>query len=372
MQSTNFFNLGVKTSTGEDLLKEGVHYKIFKDGNGVEYKIVNFENPEICPREGIVQLHPMRISNRHANKIGFKHVVDRVTGIIWGIPTGVNIKTKELEFLKIYLEDSETYDLSNPMDAMKCAVIRNSFFLEGSPNLSGKPKYKIYDVERQALKYLSDRSTKRKAIDIAEGLQGDNLIDMARNLGIPPEANSVVTMQMEVIKRAEDDPNRFMEIWDSPTRKELTVLKRAMANGVVTHDPAIGYNYNGSPLGQNEAMAVEYLKEWPQTCVAIEILSKQQEKDSVKAMAVKQTAPIVDSKDARIAALEAELAAKEAVLNDVSAGKIVADAGEFGIYKAEAERLQIKSHHLYKSLDKLKAKVLEVNPGFNPEIISKL
>jgi hypothetical protein len=363
-QGTNFFNLGVKTRAGEDLVKENVHYKLFKDGNGVEYKIVNFENPEICPREGIVQLHPLRLTTRHENRVGFKQVIDRRTGIIYGIPTGINAKTKELEFMKINLRDSETLDLTNPVDAMKWTVIRNSFFVEGSPNLTGKAKYKVFDVERNAINYLNNRAQKRKAVDIAEGLTGEQLVDMARNLGIPPENNSIPTMHMEVIKKSEDNPKLFMEIWDSPTRVQLTILKRALSVGVVTFDPAIGYNYNGAPLGQNEAMAVEYLREYPSTCQAIDILSKKQEDDGVKAMATAVERPVLDDKDARIAKLEAELAAREAILNDLSAVKIVEDSSIHQKYLEEGKRLGIKGVHMIKSLDKLKEKVLSENPEF--------
>jgi hypothetical protein len=372
MQPTNFFNLDVKSKAGESLLKEGVHYKVFKDGNGVEYKVVNFENPDICPREGIVELHPLKVSSRHRNIVGFKTVVDKITGIIYGIPNGVNPQTKQLEFLKITLTDSETLDLKNPLDAMKCTVIRNSFFLEGSPNLSGKPKYKIHDTEREAILFLAQRAIKRKAVDISEGLTGSQLVDMARNLGIPPENNSIPTMHKEVIKRAENDPQKFMDIWDSPTRKELTVLKRAMSVGVVTFDPQLGYNYNGSPLGQMEGMAVEYLKDYPQICQTIDMLSQKQESDSVKAMAGTEKKLVVDSKDARVAALEAELAANKELLKKLSAEKITGDGDLHAKYLVEAKRLDLKGAHKIKSFDKLKQNVLEANPDFDPELITNL
>lgn len=364
MQNTNFFNLVTETRSGEALIKEGIHFKLIKDGLGNEYKVINFENKDICQRQGIISLIPMRLTSRHENKVGFRIVTDKQTGIIYGIPQGINAETKKLDFLKITLNDHETLDLSNPTDAMKWVVIKNSFFLEGSPNLSGKPKYKVVDVEKQAREYLSNRGQKRKAVDIAEALTGDSLTDMARNLGIPPEANSIPTLQMEVIKRAEDNPKQFMDIYDSPTRKELTILKRAISEGIVIYDTVIGWNYNGAPLGQNESMAIEYLKEYPQTCQAIDIITKKQTDNSEKAMAKSESKPILDDKDARIARLEAELAAKESIIKEVSAEKIVNDVSEVGRFVAEGKRLGIRGIHLIKDLDKLKTKVMEMNPDF--------
>lgn len=370
MQSTNYFSLAVKSRAGEDLVKEGVDYKIIKDGNGTEYKVVNFDNEAICPREGIVQFHPLRVSSRHENRVGFRVTVDRNTGIIYGIPTGINPKTKELEFMKINLRDSETFDLTNPTDAMKATVIRNSHFLEGSPNVNGKAKYKTFDAERQALNFLSQRASKRKAVDLAEGLFGETLIDVARLLGVPPEANSLPTMHAEVIKRAEDNPKMFLEVYESPTRKEMTVFKRAMANGVIEQEIGTGYIYNGSPLGQTEGMVVEYLRDYPQVCQAIDMLSKKQESDSVKAMSGKKVEFANNPTDARIATLEAELAAKNTLLNNLSADKIVVDTDLHAKYLAEGKRLNIKNIHLIKSLDKVRDKVLEINPEFDPETVS--
>jgi hypothetical protein len=363
MQS-NFFNLDIQDRTGNDLIKEGVHYKIVNDGNGVPRKIINFENPEICPREGIIQLHPMRLSTRHENRLGLRVCVDRTTGIIYGIPTGINEKTKEIEFMKINLVDAETLDLSIPVDAMKWTVLKNSYFVEGSPNLRGKPKYKVHDVEKIANNFLNQRSQRRKAVDIAEGLAGSQLVDMARNLGIPPESNSVPTMHMEVIKRAEDSPKTFMEIWDSPTRIQLTVLKRSIAAGVVVFDTVLGFTYNGSPLGATEGLAVEFLKDYPQICQAIDMLSKKQENASVKAMAKMEVKPILDDKDARIAALEAQLAASDAVLKTVASEKMIVDVTaeinpEMAELLAEAKRLNVRGAHLIKDPDKLREKINE-------------
>ena len=368
MQAVNFFNLSTVTRTGEGIAKEGVHYKIIKDGNGTEYRIANFENPDMCPRTGIVELIPMRLSQRHANRIGFRIVHDRKMGIIWGIPTGIDPETKKLQFQKIDLVDSETFDLSDAEQAMKWACVKNSFFVEGSPNLKGKPKYKVHDVEREAQEFLSKRITKRNAINIAETLQGQELVDMARDLGIDPGSQSVVTLQMAVIKKAEDNADSFMKVWDNPNRRETTIFNRAVAFGIITQDPVNGWVYGGAPLGPNEVMAVQYLKDYPQVCRTIDLLTQQRSDETDKAMATAQPLPRTDDRDNEIARLRAELQQKEAALKKMtqdvildSSPEVVDDVVE--ALRAEAKRLGIRGYKLY-STEKLKAEILKINPEF--------
>lgn len=363
--STSYFNIGEVARSEEDKIKEGTHYKNIPDGNGTLFKVINFENPEICLRQGIIELIPLKVTSRHENKVGFRIVTDKRTGIIYGIPTGINPETKKLEFFKIMLNDYEILDLSVPLDAMKWVVIKNSFFLEGSPNIKGKARYKVNDVEKEAHQFLNGRAQRRKAVEIAEGLSGELLIDIGRMLGVPIENNSAITLLAEVVKRAEADSKAFMMVWDSPTRRELTILKKAIAYGIVTHDPQIGYAYQGIPMGQYESLAVDYLKDYPQVCQAISVLSNKQEADTIKNMNFKSVEkPISDDRDSRIARLEAELAAKDSILQEISSEKIIQHATaqideEMAELLAEGKRLNIKGIHLTKDKEKMKQKIAE-------------
>lgn len=369
---TNFFNLANKSATGEDLIKEGVDYKVFKDGNGVEYKIVNFENPEYCPREGIIELIPMRLTSRHENRLGIRNYTDRVTGIIYGIPQGINPTTKQIEFQKINLVDAETFDLSDSNEAMKWAVIRRCFAIEGSPNLRGKPKYKVKDVERAAVVYLKDMPQKMKAMQVAMALTGDNLMDMARNIGVPPENNSINTLQMHVVKYADEHHQAFLDIWDSPTREQLSIFRKAIAVGVLKDEGVNGWCYNGNPIGMNEGIAVQYLSDNHQICKAIEILTKKIGDDSVTSMKKFEPVMPMDDKDAKNALLQAELDKTKEMLAKLSGENIlkgaIQETGERDVYLAEAKRLNIKGAHMVKDLAVLRDKVLEKNPEFSAEI----
>ena len=199
-------------------------FVVIKDGYGNDLKVLNFKNESICPKEGIVELIPMKTSSRHQNWVSFRSIWDKNNQAMIGIPDRIDPRTKEWVFQKITLTDMETLDLSIELDRKKYLVIKNSHFLKGSPNLRDKPLYYLRDKEQEAKAYLQNVYTKRKATTIAEGLYGEDLVDMARNLGIAPEQNSIFTLQMAVIQKAEDKPKEFLAIWDSPTRKELTIL----------------------------------------------------------------------------------------------------------------------------------------------------
>lgn len=358
---------------------EGTHFNYETDGNGMRHRIFNFKNEELCPRKGIIELRAIYDGTRHENWTQLSKVYDNVNDIMIGIPTKINNKTKELEFKKITMRDREVLDLSNYNDAMKWAVIKHSHYIEGSKKagLGGtKPKYRVYDKEREAELFISKRAVKRKAEGIAEGLMGEQLVEMARNLGLDITLMSPTVMSMAVIKEAERVPKQFMDIWDSPDRYELTILKRAIANGVVIYDPHLGYTYGSLPLGVNEPQALQYLKDNIQTRQVIDMASKKNEVESVKSMSTAVANPIKDEKDSEIALLRQQLEDMKNNLQKVSSAKIeettenvLANFNEtdddFLAIKEEARRLKIPGWAVTKDKEilrqKVKDRIAEIN-----------
>lgn len=355
---------------------EGVHFVIETDGNNGKIRVINFNNEELCPRNGIIELRAIyggkEHENRHSPWSQVTKVWDKKLSCFRGIPTRVNNRTKELEFQRITLRDREVYDLSNFTDAMKWCIIKESKYVEGSSNLGGKkPLYRVYDKEREAEIFLNKRNVKRKAEGIAEGLIGEQLVEMARNCGLDISLMSPTVMSMAVIKYAEQYPKQFMEIWDSPNRAEITVLKKAMATGVVVHDQVNGYMFGGLPFGMNEAQAVEYLKQNIQTRQVIDMQSKKNEDETVKSMSNIVAKPISDERDSELAQLKAKLADMEARMLQVSKAKIdevteeiltepiVTDDTEHAELLLEAKRLKIMGAHKIKSKEDLRRKIEE-------------
>lgn len=365
----SFFNLDSKTGTNGEAV-EGTHYVLIADGHGTKHRVYNLDNPDLCKRTGLIELVPMKSSRRHENWLSFTTVYDDKNDIIIGIPTLIDKDTKYLKFQRITVREDEVFDLTNPADAKKWAVIKHHPLVEGSPFAKGnKPKYKVYDKEKEADEFIVKYAMKRKAEDIASGLYGIELRDAALSLGLPAEEMSDRMMQMKVIQFAEQTPKAFMEYWDHPTKYQVNVLKKAFIYGVIKHDPLLGIMYNGLSLGSSEPQAIQFLKDNIQTCNIIESLIAAKDVDGAKSMQ-SMTKPIVDEKDAENQRLKAEVEAlkkayqetssiKIEELSDKTAEKIIVRDEEFQALLKEAKELKIPGAHLVKDKEVLRQKIAD-------------
>jgi hypothetical protein len=380
MSGLGLFNLSANKNSEAKGFEEGVHYKIIKDGNGLEYRIINFENTDLCPREGLIELEPLNMKNkeRHRANVNFRIVRDKEMDVIVGIPLSIDPKTKQLVFEKITLEGGETLDLSIPKEAMKWACIKRSHFftdvrdgVEMNKNFQAgsKTKYKAVDKERENLNYIKQRQIKRKAVDIAEGLFGSELEDFALSIGINPKVMSPMSLSVEVIKFSESNAAKFMEVWNSSTREEMSILKRGLSVGVLRQDLDKGINYNGLTLGFNEPEAIKYLSDHPATKLSIDTLSRKSESNSKVAMSLPDVvAPAIkDEKDAEIERLRKALANAEK--NAANANEVAIELqSNFDLQETdpelaelikEAKSLDIRGVHNMKDKEKIRQKIAE-------------
>lgn len=375
MSGTSFFKTfgSPKNSIarGDEGVDTETNVVLIKDGHQIDHRVINLDNPKLCKRSGLIELVPMRRTSRHENKLSFATI--HANGMIIGIPERINPKTKEIIFRRITLRDERTFDLSDDNDAMEWAVVKHSHYVEGSPNQRGKAKYKVYDKEAEAEKFLLTNKVKRKAETIADGFNAAQLREMGMNLGLHVEAMSLIVLQSKVIEVAEKDPHRFMEIWDSPTRAEMTIFKRAMGVGLITFDNLLGYCFGALPIGPTEAAAIQHLKENHQLCQTIDLQSKNKEAQSVRSMRSSQPTPeinINDERDVEIARLKQQLEDEklkvkklaDAGLNDLlnkDADNFVTNDPELAEMVKEGKALGIKSPHLF-GKEKLIAKIEEI------------
>lgn len=376
----SFFDLGSRRASTNESLKEGVDYKLIPaDNKNSQHmlRIFNFENPQLCPREGLVEFVPTKRSRRGENWLNFSHCYDAKNDIYIGIPAGYDERTGKLKFQRIIIKEDELLNRANPQEAMKAAVLCNSYYVEGSPLQKPKPKYKIYDKEKEATGYAIEVKTRRRAQTVADGLSGSNLVEMAINLGLPTEAMSPAVLFMEVGKIAEKDWKKFIEIYDNPDRKLYTVINRGLATGVLTEELGLGICYGKIPLGINKPLAVAALKENEGLCQTIDQLSRKQEKDSWKAMAsvTKPEPNFADDKDVLIARQQAMLDEMKAKMDEMSKTKLedftkhrseeLAEADpEFAEMLKEAKALGVKGAHLC-SKETLAQKIAEARPKSN-------
>ncbi len=378
------FNLGLAKNTSAQRGEEGKQFIVMKGNDGAEYKILNIDFEGYAPREGIVEIEPLKKAKnergglRHLNNVQWKVIRDRQTGYLVGLPIGINPKTKQIDWTPLNVRGMETYDLSIPDQRAKWICVKYSHFYVESPNFSAssKTKYKGIDKEKDALEFEVSRRTKRKAVDIAESLVGEELEEVALMLGFDPKVMSAKTLWVEVVKFAENPDKfkgktgaeRFLEVYNSDSRQELSILKKGISLGVLSHSLDTGINYNGLSIGFNESEAVEYLKKNVSVATSVNIQNKRLESGSEQSMSnVIQPKEVRDEKDLEVDRLKKELAralemAKTA--NDVAlsltAEKEIAETDpEYAELLAKAKALSIKGAHMIKSKDKLKLKVEE-------------
>lgn len=359
-------------STNEGVV-EGREFVIYTDKNGTKTRIYNMDNKDLCRRTGTIELElTKRGDARHAPRFVITQCYDSVNDIKIGIPIGNDPKTGELRFLPIVLEENHVFHLENKQDAMKWAVIKHhrDIDVDGSKTRNGqKSRYRVYDKEQEANIFHATRAIKRKAETIAEGLHGVQLRDFAIELGIDPDSMSIAQLSMEVVKRAEQHPKKFMDAWDSPTRHESTIVKKAMALGILVYDPMNGICYNGLSLGAQEPQAIQHLKENYNICNVLEKLIENKEVKFVEKIK-KNTSPIADEKDAKIAQLEAMLEAERKAKAELSKVKLdevverttenmIASDEEHAALVARAKELKVHGWHLIKNKEVLKEKIAE-------------
>jgi hypothetical protein len=354
----NVFNLTDLQNVSETL-KEGHDYVVVKDGNGADTKIVNLANPNICLRKGFIEIECMKRSNKHENVKMVRRVRDKKTNLYIGVPASINTDTKELMWKAFWIDDKMSFDLSIPDQAIAWHIIKNSQYVEGSPNQQGKSLWKVIDKEVNAHKELDKRTLRRKAEDIIESLKGNALTECAILLGVNVEANqSLYTLTNEICRKMEEDPKKFIALYNDPKREYISVFKRGLAKGKIMLDNATGtFIYGNMPMGHNEEMAVQFLINNTGIASTITMKCNQEESESKTAMEVVYTHVPV-SKEAEmqreIMELKAKLAANtpEVKFENPFAEMAPTDTDKEGIetrllnLKAKAKELGVKGFGL--------------------------
>lgn len=366
--SNHGFNLSTIKNSGNRVAEEGVDFITVTDGNGGTLKIMNIENEMYAPHEGIIEVVPLKFAKgingavRHRNEVMFRCVRDKATGWLIGIPLPGYKKDKTIEFEPFKLSTTEFLDLSIPKQRLKWICIKNGPFLKGSPNFQSQSKtvYEAVDRERQADQAKINRKSKRKALEIAESLVGEELIDMAIACGIDPKLFSSRMLEEEVIKFTENPEKingktgseRFLEIYNSDTRIELTAIRRALSVGILTESPNGGIAYNGVTLGFGETEAVGYLKSHQSTLVSIDTQARIKQNGSTQVFDSPKMPQVKDEKDAVIERMKKELEDAHLRLKAVSEQVIEKKAEEdleeidprLNNVIKEAKRLGLKGH----------------------------
>lgn len=262
---------------------------IIKDRSNFEHKVINFDNNAICPRKGKREISSIKKSSRHVSTSSFTNIKDKETGIIYGIPQGIDQKTGELKFRRIIIEDHMFFDLSIESERKMFIVLSNAPFVADSPFGQGKPRFRIVNREKEAEKIIFIQKNKRVAEDIISELTTVEMFDLGRNLGLPVDQMSDSMVQAELYEYVSRKPKPglgeksgaedFLEMYHNSNREVITVLKRAMSVGAVKFELASGFvTSKGIPLGINESQAVRYLLSNTSLLLALDQESKEKDR----------------------------------------------------------------------------------------------
>jgi hypothetical protein len=360
-----------------ETLQVGIDYTIVKDKSGYEFKYVNFNKPGLIKRDGLVEIKQMKQNltsdgkRKHNQEVRFKRYTDSATGLLWGLHKGVNNSTGNIAHEEIVLEGDMLFDLKNKKDAVLCAIILNSPFVEGSPNQVGRPLYKVFSKEAEAAKSVDKRSLRRKCEDIIESLAKQDKValeEMARNIGVHVEANRYGNMLLdEVYRIMENDPRKFLDIYNNPNREYITIFNRALSKGILKEDFASGtFMYGAIHLGYSKDDAIGHLVNDSSMASTIKVQCDALDKGTLKSMANTNFGKDDSSKDAEIAKLRAELAKHQPKAEKIEGSAPVIgtmqsneDADEYAKLLERAKELKIKSPHFIKTVEGLKAKIEE-------------
>lgn len=352
----------------------GLPYKTLKDKHGVEHKVIDLNDEGLMPRTGQIIYEANKKGQRTiGHGYHYSMTTDQGSGVEVGICTGIDSKTGDLRWLRMTLGSLNTFDLSVRQEREKAIVLKYSSIVEGSPNLSFIEKlhlFRVHDSEKAAHLEIQKIQDGQRALNIASGLYGEELLNMARNIGVMPEGNSILMLNAAVLRAARDTPKDFLALWENPNRELITTLKRCLDTGVISNTPLDGYTYEGRPLGHNEPAVLDFMTKYRDVAMTLDMKSKEKLKQSEKSMA--KTGPIKSTSDteAENMLLRKQLTDMQNQISRMSANSIREEetapdpvlVEELENVRAEAALLKtLKGLHHFQptreSIDKLKEKV---------------
>lgn len=350
------------------ILIEGEHFEIVKNKAGYPYKYAILDHICWCPKEGIVEIKTLKNNltttggAKNDQEIIIKRFKDRETDLLFGIHSGVDDRTGDINHKYVRLVGNMQFDLSIPNDRKEYIIAMRGPSVEGSPNQTGKPAYKLFDKQIIASKNIDTRKLKRKAEDIIESMKHTQLEEMALNIGVNVNANKNPQMLLDEVYRVmESNPKKFIEIYENKDREIISIYHKAKSLGIITQDFLTQtYSFGGIPLGVGEQASIEFLIEKRQMAYVIKQQCEVTDKGTAKSMAFADKPEDIEKKAllARIAELEALNKSKTDSADEHK--DTVTEDHEMIELRKEAEELGVKGYAL-PSIKKetLKAKVEE-------------
>lgn len=134
--------------------------------------------------------------------------------------------------------------------------LANSPWTEGSPNLKGEATIKKFDEVKDAKVGVDRRKRRLEAGNIALNLAPDQMAQMAQLIGVFSDDKNV--QMNRVLEFADQDPEAFLEFYNSADREVKAVVKKGLKTGVLKNKGKM-IMWDKDMVGADEADAVSNL-----------------------------------------------------------------------------------------------------------------
>lgn len=208
---------------------------------------------------GTIEIHP--VNPNRLEHFSFRGYRSRKDGLWYGVPMGKD-KDGNYKFRKIIVKGFHEFNVEIERDLYEALILMHHPKCLKSENQKGKPLFKVYDKEKEAEKSIKTFKMEKDCLEIALELEGDELVDFSRMLGITPESNRSNVVKKLVLEKAQKSPKSFHDAWNNPNRRTIEIFFRAQAVGLVKFSSDSGWTYkDGQMLGSTEEAAIATLND---------------------------------------------------------------------------------------------------------------
>lgn len=214
-------------------------------------------------RTGKVYLKPIR--GDKFNSFNIRGYKVKGTNLYMGIPTGEVDQHGKPRFKRILVTAFREYDLSILNDRIEWEVVRMHEAIKGSPFEGGNAVLEIHDSKKEAKIKNEKIMESVQAVTLAAKLEGDKLNDFCRIIEegkFRPDLDEPFITKNVVIQYAQENPHKFMQMYNDSRRIYREVLFRAEQMHIIKYRIDKGYSYRDSmPLGNTRESIINRMEE---------------------------------------------------------------------------------------------------------------
>ena len=144
------------------------------------------------------------------------------------------------------------FDINDDFDLQRYTWLKNY------PNIDSKLTFE--DTIEKEMVNTENMIVSAEAIQIAVGMTDKDILDFCKLTGIRTKDNSIEFVRAQVIKLANDDPNKFSRIINDRDKDYRVFIENAIEEKILNFVNST-YKYNTETIGLTEDQVVQWLKD---------------------------------------------------------------------------------------------------------------